>query len=189
VNIKKEDIIEVHERPIAYFEVRPGQVFIPDMPVNTRNLSQGATHYYWDFGDGTASTDMEPEHYYKEEGQFDITLLTYNEHCYDSLTRKAAVIARSAGRVLLPNAFTPSRSGPNGSGENDQFVPLLSDVAEYRLQIFNRWGELIFEGVNQGWDGYYQGRLSPQDVYVYKVELIFNNGEKGTRVGDVNLIR
>lgn len=189
VIIIKENIIEVYDRPIAYFEARPSEVFIPDMPVHTRNLSENATSYHWDFGDGSVSTELEPVHYYKEEGVFDITLLAYNENCSDSVTKKGAVKAKSAGRVLIPNAFTPSRSGPNGFGENDQFVPLISDVAEYRLQIFNRWGELLFEGVNQGWDGYYQGRLSPQDVYVYKVEIVFNNGEEATRVGDVNLIR
>ncbi|MEJ2004463.1 MAG: gliding motility-associated C-terminal domain-containing protein [Cyclobacteriaceae bacterium] len=57
--------------------------------------------------------------------------------------------------------------------------------------IFNRWGEMLFHTLdkNIGWDGYYKGELSPQDVYVYQIKVVFANGERVTRTGDVNLIR
>ncbi|MGK7388969.1 MAG: PKD domain-containing protein [Candidatus Cyclobacteriaceae bacterium M2_1C_046] len=189
--IFKQDIITVHEQPVAFFDVRPDLVYIPDMPIYTNNLSEGALSYIWDFGDGNSSEEFEPTHYYTQPGQFDITLKAYNDFCYDSMTIRGAVTARESGRVLIPNAFTPNRSGPGsaGSGENDIFLPLLANVSEFKLQVFNRWGELLFEGYNRGWDGYYNGRLSPQDVYVYKLEITFNNGDQTTKVGDVNLIR
>lgn len=189
--IYKEDIITVYEKPVAFFDIRPDFVYIPDMPVHTNNLSEGAHSYSWNFGDGTISEEFEPTHYYTQPGQFDIQLKAYNDFCYDSMTIRGAVTARESGRVLLPNAFTPSRNGPGsaGSGENDIFLPLLANVSEFKLQIFNRWGELLFEGYNRGWDGYYNGKLSPQDVYVYKLEIVFNNGDQTTKVGDVNLIR
>ena len=59
------------------------------------------------------------------------------------------------------------------------------------MQIFNRWGELIFvsNDVNRGWDGYYLGKLSPQDVYVYKVEVEYLNGKKETKTGNFTLFR
>ncbi len=70
--------------------------------------------------------------------------------------------------IYVPNAFTP-----NGDGKNDIFFPIISgiDTDEYKLLIFNRWGELIFETSHpsEGWDGTYKGLMSQQDVYVWKI--------------------
>ena len=62
---------------------------------------------------------------------------------------------------------------------------------EYELNIFNRWGELIFVSKDPkiGWDGYYRGKLCKQDVYVWKVRIKFSNGEVLEKVGDVTLLR
>jgi gliding motility-associated-like protein len=59
------------------------------------------------------------------------------------------------------------------------------------MNIFNRWGELIFEStdVNIGWDGYYRGKLCKQDVYVWKVTGKFSNGDLFTLAGDVTLLK
>jgi hypothetical protein len=50
---------------------------------------------------------------------------------------------------------------------------------------------LLFEtrDADQGWDGYYQGRLCQQDVYVYKIIAKYSSGEQITKVGDIHLIR
>jgi len=59
------------------------------------------------------------------------------------------------------------------------------------MKIYNRWGELLFESKDRtvGWDGYYNGVLMPQGVYVYRLELVFENGRRETKVGDITLIR
>ena len=101
------------------------------------------------------------------------------------------------GELVFPNAFTPNDLGPSdGSYEPDQlnndiFFPIQKGVQEYKLQIFNRWGELIFqsEDVNIGWDGYYRGELCKQDVYVWKVRALFSDGEEIEKAGDVTLLR
>ena len=194
----KSQIIEVYETPFAQFNVRPNVVSIPDNPIYTNNGSIGATSYLWDFGDGSTSTEYEPEHYYQEEGTYSITLIASNlDGCADTLTRDNIVKAEEMGRLLIPNAFTPSTLGPSGgyidaqAGTNDIFLPIMTGVREFELLIFNRWGELLFRSGDQrvGWDGYYNGRLCQQDVYVYKLNLVFDNGRATTRVGDVNLIR
>lgn len=71
------------------------------------------------------------------------------------------------------------------------FFPYTKGVSVYKLQIFNRWGELIFESndLRQGWDGYYKGKLCQQDVYVWKVDMTFNNGKTFIKTGDVTLLR
>ena len=189
-------IIEVFERPTAEFSVRPFVVLIPDQPLFTNNNSFGASEFLWDFGDGTTYTEPEPQHLYQEEGVYDITLIAYSPNgCTDTTRQEGVVQAKTGGRLLIPNAFTPNLSGSSGgrpgNGINDVFLPLTQGVKQFEMLIFNRWGELLFDtnDKSMGWDGYYNGKLCPQDVYVYKLNLVFENGETSTRIGDVNLIR
>jgi gliding motility-associated-like protein len=59
------------------------------------------------------------------------------------------------------------------------------------MMIFNRWGEKIYETDNiyQGWDGTYGGSEAKIDVYNYKIEAKFYNGEYHELIGQVNLLR
>ena len=68
--------------------------------------------------------------------------------------------------------------------------PLHLGVEEYDLQIFNKWGELLFESddVWRGWDGYYRGALCKQDVYVWKAKARFVDGQSIVKTGDVTLL-
>ncbi len=93
---------------------------------------------------------------------------------------------------LSANAFIPAKEGPSGgiyvTGDprNHIFHPNLvsGDIVEYEFQIFNRWGNLFFQSneVERGWDGYFNGKLCPQDVYVWKIRCKFANGEQVTKV-------
>ncbi|MBX7093976.1 MAG: gliding motility-associated C-terminal domain-containing protein [Flavobacteriales bacterium] len=72
----------------------------------------------------------------------------------------------SPSSVFIPNAFTP-----DGDGINDTWMPVLTNVDEVRLSVFNRWGEEIFTGSegHQSWDGTFNGESVPQGVYVYQI--------------------
>ena len=98
----------------------------------------------------------------------------------------------------FPNAFTPNPSGSEGgyyvpgARENYVFYPFVQEgIDEYKLQIYSRWGELLFESqdVNIGWDGYFRGKICEQGVYIWKVEAKFSNGKVVTKTGDVTLFR
>ena len=69
--------------------------------------------------------------------------------------------------IPIPNAFTP-----NGDGLNDSFKPFPSLVTDYKMSIFNKFGEKVFESfdINIGWDGYFKGKIV-QGVYVYVIEF------------------
>ena len=73
--------------------------------------------------------------------------------------------------IPIPNAFTP-----NNDGLNDTFKPFSSNVSEYKMYIFNKLGEKVFESndINIGWDGYFKGKII-QDSYVYKIEFNKDN--------------
>jgi gliding motility-associated-like protein len=69
---------------------------------------------------------------------------------------------------LVPAAFTP-----NNDGKNDCFgVKYWGEVKDFSMNIYNRWGELLFHAdqPSQCWNGMYKGQLQPSDVYVYLIK-------------------
>jgi gliding motility-associated-like protein len=191
--ITKHMIIEVFDKPSAQFNVKPRLMYIPGDRLFTDNQTFGGTTYLWDFGDENTSTDFEPEHEYKALGVYTITLIAANgKGCSDTTRLEAGVHVDQGGELLIPNAFSPSLSGPGGTVEgNDVFVPLMRGVTDFHMWIFNRWGEMLFESTDSasGWDGYYKGKLCQQDVYVYKITAKYANGQTVTKLGDIHLIR
>jgi gliding motility-associated-like protein len=195
--------VTVYDLPMASFDFRPGIVYVPDTEMLTYNFSDGATSYLWDFGDGTTSDEKEPTHTYRVEGVYDILLIAQADHdggivCVDTLARK--VTAKQGGVTRVPNAFTPSPNGPSTStgsnptanSFNDVFLPQVKGAEEFNMQVFDRWGNLIFESNNSnvGWDGYDKvGKLLPAGVYVYKLTLRLSDGQRTTQVGDITMIR
>jgi gliding motility-associated-like protein len=193
IYLTKQLIIEVYEKPSAQFNVKPKLIYVPGGKLFTDNQSFGASSFEWNFGDGFTSNEFEPQHEYKEEGIFDITLIAVSaEGCADTTTLEAAVKTESSAQLLVPNAFSPNLSGPgNSQGQNDVFKPILRGVSNYQMMVFNRWGQLLFETTDpdRGWDGYFQGKLCQQDVYVYKIVAESADGQQLTRAGDIHLIR
>lgn len=92
--------------------------------------------------------------------------------------------------IDVPNVFTP-----NNDGLNDYFFPrqLLSRaVTSFEMQVFNRWGQLIFEtrrADGRGWDGKLNGADQPSGVYVYLIKVGFVNNQGESYKGNVTLLR
>lgn len=191
-------VVVVHPRAEAYFTVNPPVINVPDQ-VFFLNLSTNATIYHWDFGDGNTSEAFSPYHFYESLGWHAVTLIANNEwDCPDTYTVDQAVKGNVDSRINFPNAFTPNTGGGSGGYwtvddmfNNDIFFPLYKGVEEFQMQIFNKWGELLFqtEDVRRGWDGYYRGELCQQDVYVWRVKVKFLDGSELTDAGDVTLLR
>lgn len=191
----KNEIIRVNPAPTAIFTANPDTVYLPGGKVFLNNQSIGANEYDWDFGNGSGSSAFEPGPInYSLEGNdevnFEIVLAVRNSFmCTD--TARVIVHARKGQQILAPNAFIPSKAGPGSNETSNTFIPILQGVVKYHLMIFNRWGQLMFETRNQsqGWDGYFNGKLCQQDVYVYKIQVKYENGNEITRVGDIHLLQ
>lgn len=90
----------------------------------------------------------------------------------------------------IPNVFSP-----NGDGVNDYFFPrqmLTSGLVSFKMQIFNRWGQIIFESSSldgSGWDGRFNGVDQPVGVYVYVIDGTFRDGQKEHHQGNVTMLR
>ena len=87
--------------------------------------------------------------------------------------------------IYIPNSFTP-----NGDGLNDTFGAQGEAIKEFTMQVYNRWGEVVFETNNyhQQWDGMFDGNKAPQGSYVYKVTAHGITGKSTVKNGTVNLI-
>lgn len=187
-SLVRNQIIIVEEKPNAAFVVNTEQIVLPGQAARFTNLSRGAVSYLWDFGDGRTSREVNPVHNYTDTGRYDVRLIAYTRGgCADTFAIKQAVAARYDGRIVIPNAFTPFST----NGLNDTFRPEMDGAIEYRMLIFSRWGEIMFESrdPNQGWDGRHRGVMCTPDQYVYRIEVTFSNGVSKTETGKVLLLR
>lgn len=183
-------MICVSELPVADFMVSPQPSTIVNTEINFTNTSIDAVDYVWDFGDGSSSTDVNPTHVYPNDapGTYEACLWAYTAAgCADSTCQ--LVVIDDEFLIYVPNAFTP-----DDDGRNDFFQAVMNgyDPLSFRMLVFDRWGELIFEAVDpsQGWDGTYNGQAAKSDVYVWKIIVTDAiSGEKKQYLGHVTLLR
>lgn len=93
---------------------------------------------------------------------------------------------RRQPRIFVPDAFTP-----NGDGNNDEFIPkgILTD--QFRMLIYDRWGEVIFSTTDKtkGWDGTINGQPALAGQYMYRIDVQDLTGQQTVRTGGLLLIR
>jgi PKD repeat protein len=140
------------------------------------NLSTFASNYQWYFGDGGSGTTVNPSHSYNTHGDFNVTLIAYNNFgCSDTII-KPIVVELYKG-LYLANAMYPGHSDYNVS----HFVPIGVGLKEFELLIFDDWGNLIWSTnaldangrPTEAWDGTFNGAPVQQDAYVWKVNAVF----------------
>jgi gliding motility-associated-like protein len=191
-------IIKVFPKPTALFNTSTLTLYLPDATPVLVNTSTGADKYNWFFGDGSTSTSTNPVYKYTAEGRYQIKLIAEtNKGCKDTFELASKVEVLSLDQVEIPNAFTPNTAGSPGKVydpkdlSNDIFHPNFIGVEKYKMSIFSRWGELMFETTNvkEGWDGYYKGVICPADVYVYKIYAKLVSGTEINKTGNVTLLR
>jgi len=88
--------------------------------------------------------------------------------------------------IYLPNAFSPGRGGVNAT-----LCVLGGCIEQVHLEIFDRWGEKVFDGTDQQacWDGTYKGEHLSSAVFVYKLDAVLYGGEHISKKGNISLIR
>jgi gliding motility-associated-like protein len=182
--------IHVYPIPEAIIGATPMHTDINNMNINFYDLSDNAVSWQWEFGDNLGNSTLQnPTYTYSDTGHFTATLQITNQFgCSDTAT---LVITISD----IPSEFVPNAFSPDGDGDNEIFKPILATpemVTTYQFQIFNRWGELIFESSNYelGWDGTHKNQECKQDVYVWKLKIKYNGKpEPSEHNGHVTLLR
>ncbi len=133
-----KDSEEVYSVPVpkAIFTAAPDTI-MGGQYVTFSNLSTGATSYFWNFGDGGSSNAIDPYYQYNMAGNFIVYLVASNSWgCADTASDTIYVTEG----IVVPNVFTP-----NGDGMNDVFHVRAGGLKTYEIEIFNRWGQKVFE--------------------------------------------
>ena len=88
--------------------------------------------------------------------------------------------------LFVPNAFTP------GTGNaNNIFKVYSTGAAFFHLQIFDRWGEKVYDGndLDNGWDGQFMGKYAYAGIYTYEMTIVYLDGQNLKRAGTLTLLR
>ncbi|MFT5481037.1 MAG: gliding motility-associated-like protein, partial [Bacteroidia bacterium] len=85
-----------------------------------------------------------------------------------------------------PVFFVPSAFSPNNDGLNDQFSVYSLGIKSFEIEIFNRWGELVYRG--QRWDGKIDGSIAPLGAYLFTIQGRTAEDKIVSRFGSVMLV-
>ncbi|TVR38739.1 MAG: gliding motility-associated C-terminal domain-containing protein [Cryomorphaceae bacterium] len=101
-------------------------------------------------------------------------------------TATDSLLVQVTGALYVPNAFSP-----NGDGVNDIFKAVGSEIEEFHMRIFNRWGELVFESfdINDGWDGSVNRHYVAPAVFVWEITAREHTGVRFEKRGHVTVVR
>jgi gliding motility-associated-like protein len=141
----------------------------------TANLA-GNYNYTWQNGSSN------PKYTVTQPGTYKLTVSNVCGSATDEI-----FIDKGTCLLLMPNAFTP-----NNDGLNDVFrVKYPAFIKTFRMIIYNRWGEKIFETNDplKGWNGIYKGFYQPTGNYIWTISYTDIDGRSETLNGNVILIR
>ncbi len=180
-NKSYNNFIKIKQGATANFSFNPDRLTSLNNTATFKDESLFANRWNWYFTGRTTraySQKQNPIQIFKDTGSQKIQLVVSNEFgCVDSITKLIDV--EPIVTYWLPNAFTPNEDGTNDTYKGVGFVAGLN---EFKMQIWNRWGELIFETNNQyeGWNGqkYNKGEQSPQGVYLCVVTFTEPRGKR-----------
>jgi len=109
-----------------------------------------------------------------------------NQGQYNQLSRSTVACVHQDATVFIPNSFTHF----NLDGLNDYFGPKGLYIKNYTMQIYNRWGELVYStSESKPWDGTFKGAEALEGVYVYLITIEDYNAKKSSFNGNVTIFR
>lgn len=135
--------------------------------VHYTDLTSGSVAWLWDLGGGSSSTIQNPTTTYNTPGIYSITLIVTNMNdCIDTIVKSIEIYPKL--EILIPNVFTP-----NGDGFNDVFGPVMSGFKSFHMEIYNRWGKMVFvtDDYEVLWDGIINNTLASDGVYFYVITV------------------
>ncbi len=181
----------VNAAPSVQWAFSDTEVEIPNAIVEFNILQQlhgPIVSWFWEFGDGATSDQVEPVHQYTEEGEFDVSLTVVDDFgCTSSYSLPSAIRVTKHVAVYVPNAFTP-----NGDGLNDEFFVVSRLVTDLTIDIYDRWGNLMFRSDNPNfrWSGVdLDGQPLPEGVYTWMINAVEFTGERIKKAGSITLYR
>ncbi len=178
------DLIKVNPKPQPSFFPSPQTASIFEPIIQFINATPGINSYTWEFGDGDSSYSVNPDHLYDQIGEYTVSLYVTNIYgCLDTIT--ALVRIEDDFTFYIPNSFSP-----NGDGNNDFFSGFGTRLKAYHMDVFDRWGLLIYstDDILKPWNGKDKNDVQ-SDVYIYKILITDNKNQRHEYNGHVNVVR
>jgi gliding motility-associated-like protein len=173
----------------ALFSPNPNLNCVPfeESTISFLDLSNGATGGSWSFNGTTLpyAPGQTVSHDFVNPGNYNVTLNVVNEgNCPSSYALSVCVLESTD--IFLPDIFSP-----NNDGANDVLFLRGNGVKEMVFQIYDRWGNKVFEStdVKTGWDGTYKGKDAEPGVYAYYLNVTMFTEKKLVQKGDITLVR
>lgn len=179
----------ISDAPLADFDYS----FVDSQTVAFNNISQGGNSWEWLYGDGSSSNSQNPQHHYNP-GSYNVWLVAVNNAgCSDSATQVIVIPNKPDTASMIKDAiYIPNAFSPNGDGNNDVWQVYTNAAIQYfSLNIYNRWGEKVYESNDNGtgWDGRYKAQLQDPQSFVYTLSIVLQHGERRAFKGSVLLMK
>ncbi len=186
--------VNVPEPPevIAEYSYQPIPANVNAPTIFFNNQSQNATTYLWDIAGLMSTQEPDPVFTFsnKYPGTYKVCLTSFDPHgCTDTICHD--VVIDDVLFTYAPNSFTPDGDHVNDTWMMTSNIP---DIEQFELQVFDRWGEVVFATTNplEAWKGGFQnsGAVLKSDVYAYRITFRIIS-TKGTRqyMGHVTLLK
>ena len=156
------------------------------LTVSFTNNSTNATTYLWDFGNGNiANTQTVTDQIYINTGIYTAYLTVTNGVCMD-IDSVTINVLEEGPTLYVPNAFTP-----NGDSINDIFWIGATNIKEFHIIIFDRWGLKLFESsdILVSWDGKVNGKEVADGTYFHLINAKGNDNSEIKKQGTVTLFK
>lgn len=154
------------EKPKAEFDYVHFERTFQGIPFYFVNRSQNYTSWQWKFDNNDTSLFRNPRHTFTDTGTGTVELIVSNDKlCFDTVIKKIPILEKI--EFFFPSAFSPDNNNINDGFGLDKTQ--LALIKEYNIEIFNRWGERVFETDNP--DELWFPEKAQQGLYIYKIKL------------------
>jgi gliding motility-associated-like protein len=181
------DSLDIQILPNQFVRVTGDTIIDPCKNQEIRFTASGGTKYTWTPSSYIECLDPPCSHVLLKSNRESRFTITTDGPCAFPANLNLS-LSQTQSDVYLPTAFSP-----NGDNINDIFQPIFNcdAVTFFNLQIFDRWGNLLFESndQNKGWDGRQQDEYLNPGVYPYVLQYELHGTGNKVKSGDVTIIR
>ena len=176
-----QDTVIVNTYPLPVAVITPLSTTVYEGEVIT--LSVGDYEFYEWYNSRDSLLSLYSDLSISQSGEYYV-VVTDKNNCTDT-SELAIVNTVPLTELYIPNTFTP-----NGDNYNQLFVVHGLNIKNFKMDIVNRWGELVFETTDmyKYWDGEFNGKLIPEGIYMYFIEILGKDMKKINKIGTIKVI-
>jgi len=169
-------------KPLPIVDAGVDTTFNFDEPMHLNGIGTGTLT--WIYGNGIICSVCPNTQIFPTYSGYYTILATNDYGC--TMTDNVYITITKDHNIYIPNTFTP-----NGDGLNDVFGVKGTGIINFELNVFDRWGENIFQStdIQKMWDGTYKGGLCKNDTYAYLLHYTSLDGKTHTKTGHVTLLK